>query len=827
MIPRFNLFLLFVLSLSGYSGIAQMTSVKGKVTDAGSGKALPFVSVSFPGVPGGVYSDEHGNYLLTTDTPADSVAFSYFGYKPVKKPVKKGLVQEINVALQAQATTLKAIVVTNKEDPAYAVVRKAVKEKDKYNKEKLNAYEFQSQTRIFASFDKIPKKLKKNKIGQELTTLLDSLKSDKDSTSLPFFASEAISRYYHRNNPEKATEHILATKVSGVFVDDGSFISQIIGSSFQNYNFDKNWVNIVQKDFISPIADGAMGFYEYQMLDTLTNDSLPVYEIRITPKRKQDLAFSGKIWIQESTYALTRIEAEIGKQANLNFISHIKINQELQPTVAGAWLPNYTEVGITFSGLSENWAGLQTDFKSFNSDFKVNLPKDPKFYDTPIVVESDASAKDTLFWEKNTTNPLTEEERGVFALIDSVKHLPTVKTYVEILDIAVNGYFDAGKIDIGPYLYAFAWNKVEGCRFRAGFRTNADFSKKWIFKGYLAYGTKDAKFKYKGNASYIFDRKQWTQLGIDYKYDIDQVALPEDKLDDNNNLFLAFTKWGTLVGPTYNTSLSVNFFRQFSKDFSQRILLQRKNYSPIFPYAFYPNGSNKPTDIIKTSEVSLESRYAKDEIMVINDNQRISLGTKSWPVFKLKYTLGLPSLFNSNTQYQKLDLSISDNFKLGSLGRSYYDFTAGKIFGAVPLPLLEVFVGNESPFYTTAGFNLMNYFEFVNDEFVTLKYRHYFEGLLLNRIPLIKKLKWRTLVSASIAYGGLSNANKMLSAPFDASGNPTLPFSSLGNKPYVELGYGIENIFKVFRVDFFHRITYLDNPGIRHFGVKFSAQFSL
>ncbi len=815
-------FLLFASSLS----VAQ-TVLRGKVTDAVTGEPLSFVSVFYEGTPDGTFSDDAGFYRLASDRPGDSVTVSFFGYQTIRYAVRKNEAQVKDFKLYPEVEKLETIVLTNKEDPGIRIVKKAIRARDKHDKRSFSAYEYESFSTLIAGFDKVPENLKNRKMGKDIMAIIDSL--GNGNAKLPFFASEALSRIYVRSNPDRMSEHIEGTRISGVFVEDGSLISQLIGSSLQNYNFYQNWVQIVEKDFISPIAQGAMGYYDYRLADTLEYDGLPVYVIRVIPKRDQDLAFGGEIWIQDSSFALKRVDLEIGKEANLNYVGSIKIRQDLVPTEAGPWLPEFTDVYIRFTGLSEKWAGLEASFKSYNSDFIINQPKTTSFYEDPVRVAEDAGIKKDEYWDQKRKVPLTSEEQLMYQLIDSVKHVPSVKTFVEVVDVAVNGYYTAGKFDIGPYLYAFAWNDVEGSRFRLGGRTNGEFSSKIVLSGFAAYGVRDDIAKYGGQLNYIASRKRWTEWWIGYKYDIDQIAIPEEKLEERNNLFLAFTRWGKLIGPTYNCLAYAGFKRQITKDFSQKIIVRSKQYDPLFEYNVVKDGTPQDTlafGNLTTSEVILEARYARDELFVQNDNQRISLGTKSWPIFRLRYTLGLKNVLDSDLSYQKLDFYITDNFKLGALGRSYIDLNVGRIFSKVPLPLLEVHLGNESPFYTTAGFNLMNYFEFVSDAYVSLRYRHYFEGLILNRIPLIRRLKWRSLVSTGIVYGDLSDKNTMPYVP-DAIGNQPVVFSSLRDKPYIEIGYGIENIFKIFRVDFFHRVTYLDKPDVRRFGVKFSVQFSL
>jgi hypothetical protein len=215
-------------------------------------------------------------------------------------------------------------------------------------------------------------------------------------------------------------------------------------------------------------------------------------------------------------------------------------------------------------------------------------------------------------------------------------------------------------------------------------------------------------------------------------------------------------------------------------------------------------------------------------LFVQRDLDRISLGTKKWPVFTLRYTMGVKGILGSDFNYHKLSFGIGHVMRLGILGKLEYDFNAGKIFSKIPYPLLEVHMGNQSPYYTARAFSLMNYFEFISDSYISLRLIHHFEGLFFNRIPLIKKLKWRFLVTGSGVFGGVSPSNLSLIPNRESFNGPKhKTFYTLEQMPYLEAGYGIDNIFKILRIDFFHRLTYRDHPGVSKFGVKFSIQFTL
>ncbi|NJN41320.1 MAG: hypothetical protein HC811_02840 [Flammeovirgaceae bacterium] len=274
----------------------------------------------------------------------------------------------------------------------------------------------------------------------------------------------------------------------------------------------------------------------------------------------------------------------------------------------------------------------------------------------------------------------------------------------------------------------------------------------------------------------------------------------------------------------------MNFERQFFKGYSQKVVFRNWSFNPTFSYGYYSDPGDPTSairDTYRSSEVMIESRYARDESFLQNDNDRLSLGTVKWPIITFRYTHGFSDVFGSDFDYDKIRAGISKRIRFGPLGVAYADLSGEYVFDTLPYPLLALHLGNQTPILASQTFNLMNYGEFVSDRYVSFRYRHYFEGLLLNRIPLLKKLNWRLLGTANLIYGGLRQSNIDINAPVNPDGEPTLGYGYFTDKPYVELGYGVENIFRFLRVDFIHRVSYLDNPDVRKFGILFSVFFQL
>lgn len=822
----FILFCFFTLYAS-----AQTTVVTGKVIEAATGTPIPFANVVFRGTQDGDITDFEGNFSASTSLPVDSLEVRYVGYLRRVKPLVRGKQQVINFQLEEDVQTLGEVVVYSGENPAWPIMRNVVRNKEANDKRALSAYEYESYTKVEFDVDNISDRFKRRKVVQKITNVLDSIEQiagDDGKPILPVFISEAISQFYYKKDPTFKHENIIKTKVSGVGITDGTLTSQVIGSTFQEYNFYQNWLNIVSKEFVSPIADGWRLYYEVYLEDSIFIDDHFCYRLDFFPKREQDLAFTGTMWVTKESYALKRIDAFVPKAANLNYIEKIKIQQDLLQTTAGPWLPEKTRVVVDISQVTKETAGMLAKFYVSTKNHKVNDPKPNSFYLNPVVMEETVRDYDDQYWEENRHDSLTQTEINVFLMIDSMKRIPVVKNYMDAAKFAVNGYYKVGSIDLGPYTTFFGRNNVEGLRVGFGGRTTIDLSRKWTFGGHIGYGFDDDRFKYRVYADRILSRYPWTNVRYEQQREVEQVWLLNENIEPNS-LFYSLSRFGTLTQPFLIQKYRLSMFRQISAGFGGTVAFKHEAFDPFFDFNYYRELNDTDTHSkYQVSELSLSMRYAKDELFVINDNERLSLGTVRWPAFNVDYIHGFKGVLGSDFNYHKVKLSIDKDQKMGLLGVSKIRLTGGYIFGDLPYTLLYNTIGNETFFYVNFAYNLMDYFEFSTDKYLELRYRHSFEGFILNTIPLMKKLKWRLIGSANILYGDINSSNlSMTRNKTNAEGQEVLPFYQMDNRPYIELGYGVENIFKIFSVEAFHRLTYLDRQDVRKFGLKFNIQIIL
>lgn len=813
--------------------------VTGRVTDATTGDPVSFANISLVGRQIGTVSDFEGKFVLRTNVLTDSLQISFLGYRTRRKALDKtAQSQEVLVQLQPAANVLGEIVVRAGENPAFPILRNILKNRSRNDFRRLDQFEYDSYTKTELDVSHITPKFQQRRVMRKIADAVakaQRIAGEDGQPVLPTFVSEQLSRYYFQSTPQRGKEVILKTNVKGIATGNGNFAAQLIGSnSFRNWSFYDNAVPFLAKDFASPIGENWKGMYDYYLADTVDVGDYVCYEIDFDPKRKQDLAFSGKMWIDTVHYALVQIDATVGAEANLNFVNKVKIQQELVPAdstgAETAWLPVRTRLLIDIAELTKNAAGVLAKFYVANQHIITNRQHPLGFYDVALEQADDARQTQEAFWEKVRPDSLTHDDRLARQLIDTVQNLPIVRNYVDIAQVLTTGWKRYNGFDVGPYIYSLAVNRIEGLRLRLGIRTNEQFSKHLILRGYLAYGTLDGQFKYGTEADYLFSRKKLTVVGLRMSDDLERVGLYASNVGDNK-LFYAFTKWGRYRGGIRQKDVELFAKTDVARGFTLRVSLLSRGFRPLFPFSYHtepdlgvlsPSKSN-----FNNTQIDVDLRFARNETFIMDGNERITLGTKRIPVISLHYTRGLKGVLQGDFNYNLFSARIYQTLRFGQLGRSAYTLTGGYTPSTIPALLLFAHLGNPTIFYNRNSFNLMNFFEYVSDRYVALQWQHQFDGLLFNRLPLVKKLHWRLVAHADVLWGAQRPQNQALTEQTFLPGfRNRYQFGALDPAvPYVEVGYGIDNIFRVFQILAFHRVTYRD-PGVSVFGVKGAIHFS-
>ncbi len=802
--------------------MAQITNVHGRVFDALTNEPVPFAAVFFNGASG-TTTDDKGFYKLQTDRHVDSVSVNYIGYLPAAIRVAGGKTQEINFALRQNKFDLPDVVVVAGENPADIIMKKVIENKPKHNSDNLDAFQYESYNKLEFDINNITEKFKNNKLFKPFRFIFDNVDSTSTNKKpyLPVFIAETVSDVYHRKNPSGRKEVIKANKISGV---ENETVTSYLGDFYSHINVYDNYIYLFSKGFVSPVAGFGSLYYKYYLYDSTFIGNKWCYRIKFKPRRKQELTFSGEMWINDSTYAIKKINMRIADDANINYIEDLAFVDEFDCIDNTFWMLKKEVLVLNIAAdetIQKEPMGFIGRKTTYYSNYVINKPMPSRFYGggTEVEVNDDSREKNTTYWDSARVEKLSKTEEKIYHMVDTIKTIPAYKRYADLITLAATGYQKSGYIEIGPIYSLYSYNSIEGSRFRLGGRTSNKFSTRLILDGYAAYGLSDLQWKYGGGIKYFISKKPWQFIGIQYTKDDEQLGKSTNALSDDN----FFT---TVIRRIPSNKLNgieqekIYIEREWFNGFSTRINYTHTTYSPlgVLDFTYYVNDAKTDSsNALNTSEVSLYMRFAYKERFVTGKVNRISLGS-DYPITRIQYSRGLKGLSGSNFSYHKLNIKVDDNVYLGNFGILSYRIEAGKIWGTLPYPLLTVHPGNQSYTYDETAFNLMNYYEFVSDQFASVQMQHHFGGIFLDRIPLLRKLKWREVVTGNALIGHLDDNNRQILS------NPNA-FYTL-SKPYTEVGAGIENIFKILRIDGVWRLSYRDNPNTPKFGLRASISLA-
>lgn len=795
----------------------------GKVVDSLTQEPMPFVVIYLRGTTIGVRTDFNGEYALEFTESADSVTASFMGYVTVRKPIVLHKFQTINFALLEDKISLDEVVIRPTTNPAEILLKKIVQNKKKNSGEAIKAYQYEAYSKIEFDANNISEKFQDSRMVKPFQFVFENIDTStvNGKSYLPLFLTEAMSDVYYRAEPKSKKEFIKASRVSGV---DNESIAQFLGDMYQDINIYQNYITLFDKNFVSPIANFGLGYYKYYLTDSSYFGKNWCYKIMFKPRRKQELTFTGYFWVADTSFAIKKFDMRIADDANINFINDMVTQQEFDAFNDTCWMVTKDKLIVDFNlvnNTKSNMGFYGTKTTSYR-DYVFNQPKDDQFYNTPIkiTVEDGANEKSDTFWIAHRHDTLSKDEKAIYKMVDTLETVKLFKTYVDIIKTIVMGYYVKGNFELGPYFSMLSFNSIEGARIRLGGRTSNAFSTKLMVEGHLAYGTKDEKLKYGGGFIYMLGKNPRRSLGAWYKYDIEQLG-------ESQNSFITDNILASLLRRSPSNQLTM--VREFKFEYEHEWFTGFSNtahfvHRDIFPlgttkFEFNQGGQLKEMNSVTTSEIQLDTRFAYNEKFVFGEFERTSMGTE-YPVLTFKYTYGIRNFLNGDYEYTRTQLGLEHWFNVGSFGWSKYIIEAGKIWGMLPYPLLKLHEGNETWVFDDYAFNMMNYYEFVSDKYVSGYYVHHFDGFFLNHIPLMRKLKWREVASVRALMGSLNSKNIDYNKNYlhDDILNPDAQMYQV-NKPYFEVSVGVENIFKVIKVNAVWRLTQLDHPDVKQFGV--------
>ena len=815
---KFTFISVLLLCLASFTlnSQAQKTKIMGKVTDAVTKEVIPFVNIYIKGTAIGARTDFNGQYSLEFTVGADSLTAAFLGYNTLAKPIVLHKFQTLDFEMTEDKYNLSEVVIHPTTNPAEILLKKIIANKEINSGEIYDSYQYNSYSKVEFDANNISEKLKDKGLLKPFSFVFNNIDTStvNGKSYLPIFLTETISEIYYRKSPKAKKEVILASKVSGI---KNKSIAQFVGNMYENVNIYNNYITIFEKNFVCPIANFGLAYYKYYLVDSATMDKKWCYKIMFKPRRKQELTFTGNFWVADTSFAIKKIDMRIASDANINFLNDLVTTQEFDDVDGKNWIITKDKLVADFNVIDKSKSNMGfygTKTTSYR-DYVFNAPKSEEFYKTPMNIKVDDSAevKSEAYWAANRHDSLSKDEKSIYKMVDTIKTLKIFRLYWNILKTFMTGYYVAGDYEIGPYFNMFSFNAVEGIRLRVGGRTSNKFSTKVMIDAHVAYGTKDNIFKYGGGFLYMLNKNPRKTIGGLYKYDIEQLG-------ESVNAFRSDDILASLLSRAPFDKLSMvrefkaNYENEWFTGFSNTFTFDHRQYFPIGLTKFEFNSSN-PGEVIQkksltTTEVGLNTHFAYNEKFIYGEFVRRHVSS-TYPMLDFRYNYGIKNFINSNYEYHRFVLRVEHWFNVGTFGWFKYVVEGGRILGTLPYPLLKLHEGNETWIFDPLAFNMMNYYEFVSDKYVNFFFTHHFDGLFLNKIPLMRRLRWREVASFRGVIGSLSTVNRQYNV-FPAGLYPI-------TKPYYEASVGLENIFKVFTIDAVWRLSYLNHPNISKFNI--------
>lgn len=826
----------FSVMVLGQTGA--QTIIQGRITDTETLQAVGFATVKAAAAGIGAVADENGAFHLKSDKAIYEIQITAIGYQGKSVRVQPGKEQTLNVSLtpesqQLQEVTIRPDKYRNKNNTTVELIRLVVANRDRNRLENLEYYREEQYEKVLMGLTHIPERWKQQKMLKSVRFLLENVDTAKSNNSpvIPILLQENVIDFYSRNHPKAQRKYIRGAQAV-TFPDylNQQGMDEMLRYLNQDVNVYDNFIELFTNQFLSPIADKAPLFYRYYPMDTIVEDDLKIVHLSFFPRNKTDMLLQGDLYVAlDSTYPVVKTVFTINPQINLNFVKNLQFEQGFKRLPSGKWMPEYEDARMDF-GITKRGLGLFGQRLVSHSKPVLDEPLPDSLFDTPTeyVTLPQASKQDSSFWTAQRYAPLSKAEAATYGLMDSLQSTRLFNKTARLLDVAIVGFFKVTpKLDLGPWVTFFAFNPVEGNRFRLGGRTSAGFSTKWYFDGYAAYGLKDERWKYGANAAYSFGPKRHYQfpsnaLKASYLRDLRVPGL-DLFLFQSNGLNTSFVR-GVNDRFLFTERYTLQYEREYQNHFSFNLGVERQSLTPEGSLRFDPvtDGTLSQDAPVVTTKAFVQLRYAPKEQFYQNSVYRQPIDINY--VAKLRYARSFDGLMGGQYNFHELNANFYKFTKTPPFGYNYLWVEAGGVFGRATYPLLVLHRANQTYISQLYSYNLMNFLEFISDRYVAVHVDQNFYGFFLNKVPLLRRLKLREMVGAKILYGTISSGNRpvegsnLYSLPTYADGRPIS--YSLEKKPYIEAQIGIGNIFKIIRIDLIRRFSYLDHPGVSKFGVR-------
>ncbi|MBO4592663.1 MAG: carboxypeptidase-like regulatory domain-containing protein [Bacteroidaceae bacterium] len=855
-----SLLLLALVSVRGQ----QLT---GRVVDSENGEPVAWANVFYDGMPVGVNTDEQGRFKLPLHT-GKTLIVSFIGYE--KQTFRITNANPLDVKLKWAPNELKTAVVNGKKkkysrknNPAVELMKKVIKAKKQTDIHRHPYFSYNLYKKLTFSFNEVSEKALKEGMLKKMPFLENHVEicPETGKRILPITFQEETSRQIWRKNPETEKTIITGKREDGLnkFFTSGEILNSILADCFTDVDIYDDNVRLLRHQFISPISSkNAISFYRYFIMDTTYVEGDKCIEVTFTPNNPQDFGFSGSLFIMaDSTYRVRRSRLLIPHSSDVNFVEQLNVDQEFLNLPTGDQVLESNKMTVQLSAIMD-MARMQVQLSNRFTDYSLEPIADKEFrFGGTEMTDPNAELRDQKFWTEMRTDSLTKAEADMGQMVKEFQQMKHFNVFLFVFKAFVENYVETSSdpkkpslIDIGPVNTIFSQNFVDGFRLRASAQTTANLHPHLFAKGYVAYGFKDHRMKGMGELTYAFKKRAYSaaefpldNLSASFQSD---VMSPSDKFlpTDKDNVFTSF-KVKTVDQMMYYTKAALKFQREWANGFGIDAQLQKERDEGVGALFYQSlNGSPTPTQDIadhyrffNTTDLRLGVSYSPGA-KYVNTKQRRILVNNEAPIFTLYHTMGLKAMggehayhFTEATAYKRVWLP-------SAWGRMDFYLKAGAQWSKVPYPLLIMPAANLSYVVHKGTFCMVNNMEFLNDRYASLMINWDLNGKVFNRIPLLRKLKWREVMGVNALWGSLSDKNNPWLNPNDKdlyyfpghfNREGRYEFSSFlmeHKKPYVEVYAGVYNIFKVLQIQAVRRLNYLYLPHTKKWGWRVKLELT-
>ena len=858
---RFIRYIILIALLQAVVGIflshaQSFTSASGIVKDSITGEPLPFVSVYFDGSTIGAMTDDNGTFTLQNNQGYTKLAAASLGYDTKfidLKPGKKN--DNLEVLLKPTAFEISEVVVkpkrekyTRKDNPAVELIKKVIAHKNDNRIEAKPEYQTEVYEKLSLSLDNFNPNLDKNKFLKKFKFIKNYLDTSEFNGKpiLTVSVRENLSDYYYRKSPKAEKTIVRAKRMQGIdkTLDDGGGITSNLEEIFKSINIFDNNIPILLNRFVSPLSSTlATTYYHYYIMDTLDVGGDKCVDLAFVPANSESYGFTGRLYITlDGNYAVKKVLLNTPANINLNWVDKLRIEQEFKQMPDSTWVLDQENTFVNFyvvKGTQQLYAHQLRNYDNYN--FNVQNADSVFGLLGALHVLPEATAQPDTFWTHNRPIPLKEKEDALKDLLGQLRKVPAFNAIIKTAEILITGYIPTAndkkvtKFDFGPMNTTFSANHLEGFRMRVGGMTTANLNPYWFASGYLAYGTNDRKIKYNLKLTHSFTKKEYHEgenpvnnLSFIQEYDV--YTPGQDFLfTSKDNIFVAWKVGEPVTKMQYIRKSVLQYEKEWLNGLTWKSWIMNQNNEAAGTLQYIKRDESGNLYHIKdftTSEIGTQLRFAPGERAYNGRSGKESVFnlSKDAPVFKLSHQLGIKGVLGGDYNYNHTEISAEKRIWLSSFGHIDAQIKAGKVWDKVPFPLLILPNTNQSITIQPEAFHMMNALEFVTDQYVSFNATYYLKGWILNRIPGIKWLRLREVLSFNMIYGGLTDKNNPTLTP----GLFLLPDGTqpLGSTPYMECSVGLENIFKILRIDYYRRLTYLDHPDIKKGGIRIALRFT-